>query len=137
MTVVADSGAIYALVDRDDSWHQRVRSWWEQSRDSVVLPITILPEVAYLLGRRIGPRAEAAFVRSLADGDLTVENLEPADLGRAADLMATYRDAPFGFVDASIAAIAERLGSLTVLTTDRLHFSVVRPRHTPSFILEP
>ena len=38
-----------------------------------------MTEVCYLLAREAGARAEAAFLTSLADGDLTVVDLEAAD----------------------------------------------------------
>jgi predicted nucleic acid-binding protein len=114
-----------------------VASWWQASGDDIVLPVTILPEVAYLLQTRIGLAAEEAFARSLADGELVVELLDDADLPRIAALVRTYRDLPLGFVDASIVATAERLETRDVLTTDRRHFSVVRPRHTRTLTLLP
>jgi predicted nucleic acid-binding protein len=76
-------------------------------------------------------------VRAVADGEFTIESLESEDVARAADLMAMYSDASIGFVDAAIAAAAERLGALTVLTTDRRHFSLIRPRHASGFRLVP
>jgi uncharacterized protein len=90
-----------------------------------------------LLGRRLGPAAEEAFVRSLAGGELAVEPLADDDWSRAADLMIAYADLPLGFVDASVVAMAERLGVTTILTTDRRHFGVVRPRHGERLILAP
>ncbi len=138
MTVLADTGAIYALVDRDDAWHERVRAWWESNREPIRLPVTILPEVAWLLGTRLGPAAETAFSRALANGEFEVEPLdEREDLRRIADLTAEYLDAPVGFVDASVLAMAERLGVLSVLTTDRRHFGVLRPRHVSTLRLVP
>jgi predicted nucleic acid-binding protein len=101
------------------------------------VPITVVPEVTYLLGRRLGAGAEEAFVRALAHGELRVEPLENADFSRAADLMLAYADLPLSFVDASVVAIAERLGIATILTTDRRHFGVVRPRHAESLTLVP
>lgn len=67
----------------------------------------------------------------------SIEPLYDEDVVRAAELMGIYRDAPLGFVDASIVAQAERLGIVSLLTTDRRHFSLVRPRHISSFRLEP
>ena len=135
--VVADTGALYALVDADDRWHDRVVAWWRASAPTVVVPVTVLPEVTYLLATRIGPAAEEAFVRAVAEGELAMESLEPDDLSRAAALMRQYADLPLGFVDASVAAVAERLGSRALLTTDRRHFGLVRPRHAPAFALLP
>ena len=45
-----------------------------------------------------------------------LEPLQSDDVVRAAELIAIYSDAPLGFVDASIAATAERLGVISVLS---------------------
>jgi predicted nucleic acid-binding protein len=44
---------------------------------------------------------------------------------------------PLGTVDASVVAVSERLGTHTIATLDRRHFSVVRPAHIPAFDLVP
>ena len=137
MTIVADSGAIYALIDASDAWHKRVADWWGRAGQSVVLPVTTLAEVTYLLHARIGPVAEEAFVRAIADGEFVIEPVEDGDMARIADVMHSYRDFPLGFVDASVVAIAERLETRDVLTTDRKHFGVIRPRHARALTLLP
>jgi predicted nucleic acid-binding protein len=43
-----------------------------------------------------------------------------------AELMNTYGSLPLGAADASVVAIAERLGLTDVATLDRRHFTVVR-----------
>jgi predicted nucleic acid-binding protein len=48
-----------------------------------------------------------------------------------------YADLPLGAVDASVVAIAERLGVKEIATLDRRHFSVVRPRHAEAFSIVP
>ena len=90
MTVVADTGAIYALIDRSDAWHARVSNWWSTAAADVVLPVSILPEVAYLLQQRIGPAAEEAFVRAIADGELVTEAVEDADFPRIAAISSRF-----------------------------------------------
>jgi predicted nucleic acid-binding protein len=137
MTVLADSGAIYALLDRDDNWHDRVRGWWERNGDDVRLPVSILPEVAYLVAQRLGADAELAFIDAVAAGDFTVEQLEPDDFVKAAALMRAYSDTPIGFVDASVAATAERIETVDILTTDRRHFAVLRPARGRAYRLVP
>ncbi|MEA3246706.1 MAG: PIN domain-containing protein [Gemmatimonadota bacterium] len=134
---MADTGALYALVDRGDAWHARVLEWWKANRSPVIVPVTVLPEVSYLLQTRIGPEAEIAFIRAVAAGDFTVEPLDPDDLDRAAEVMRDYADLRLGFVDASLVAIAERLEARELLTTDRRHFGAVRPQHARSFALAP
>jgi predicted nucleic acid-binding protein len=51
--------------------------------------------------------------------------------------MDKYADLPLGLADASVVAIAEELGAREIATLDRRDFSVVRPRHTSSFVLLP
>ena len=137
LTIVAATGPLYALVDSDDEWHERVVKWWTANRQPVVIPAVVLPEVCYLLHTRISPRAEAAFVRAVGDGEFMTEPLEPADIVRAATLLDTYESLRLGFVDAAVIAIAERLDSIEILTTDRRHFAAVRPQHAGSFRLSP
>jgi predicted nucleic acid-binding protein len=139
LTVLADTGAVYALIDRSDAWHEPVIAWWSAPRrPAVLLPEIILPEVCYLfLATRIGSRAESAFVRAIVRGEFELELVEEEDVRRAADLMAAYESLPLGFVDAAITAMAERLESTALLTTDRRHFSVIRPRHARGFDLLP
>lgn len=137
MRVVADTGPLYALMDRSDRWHNRVVAWWDAQPRSVVVPVTVLPEVSYLLQTRIGPAAEAAFIGAVASGELQTEPLEAEDVSRAHLLMQEYADLPLGFVDATVVAIAERLGAREILTTDRRHFGVVRPKHMSSLVLLP
>lgn len=137
MTVIADTGPLYALVDSTDAWHKRVVEWWRKNRDPVAVPVCVLPEVCYLLHTRISQEAEAAFVRAITDGEFVIESLEPEDIVRAETLVRKYADLDLGFVDATVIATAERLDAIEVLTTDRRHFSAVRPHHVGALRLSP
>ena len=46
-------------------------------------------------------------------------------------------DLPLGGTDASLIAVAERLGATRIATLDRAHFSIVRPAHCDAFELSP
>lgn len=124
-------------MDRDDVWHERVRDWWAEGGAAARLPVSILAEVTYLIGSRLGRQLEERFVREIANGTFPLEELELADFARAADLMAAYSDLRLGFVNASIVAMAERLGVESILTTDRRHFGVIRPAHCQRLRLLP
>lgn len=135
MTLLFDTGPLYALADADDAWHERVRDWLEERREPMVVPVTVLPEVAYLLRTRLGGEVERRFVESLAAAELSVEPLRLEDLTRSAELLETYPD--IGFVDSTVVAMAERLHLNAVVTTDHRHFATIRPRHRPAFELLP
>lgn len=97
----------------------------------------VLAEAAYLIGRQLGPRAEAQRFRSVSDGELVLEILLPEDLDRMAELVDQYVDLPLGGSDASVIALAERHQQAQIATLDRRHFSVVRPNHITAFELLP
>ena len=80
---------------------------------------------------------EGAFVRSLLTRALVVEQVTKADRERIAEILEGYADNPIGYVDASVIAIAERLGEEMIATLDRRDFAVARPRHVEAFTLLP
>lgn len=96
----------------------------------------VVTEVADLIGTRLGADSEVRFLGDLAAGSLIAEPVVAADWLRVAELVARYRDLPLGTVDASVVAVAERLGETEVATLDRRHFSIVRPKGRP-FELRP
>ena len=135
MALLLDTGVLYALADEDDDWHERARRLLEKRPDILLVPLTVLPEAAYLIRLRLGPPAELAFVRSVVAGELSIQNLTGRDFERVAAVMTQYPD--IGFVDASVVAIAERLRLRMVATTDRRHFGKIRPLHVKAFELVP
>lgn len=101
----------------------------------LVIPTLVVAEATYLIGRRLGPGAESAFLRGLCQ--LEVEPPMSGDWERIAELVQEYADLPLGGTDASVVALAERLDTATVITLDRRHFTVVRPRHRDALELLP
>lgn len=135
--ILVDTGPLYAMADRDDDWHHRVVRFLERSREGLAVPVTVLPEAAYLLMTHLGPEAERKLIQSVVSGEMAVEELTLQDLRRTLELLRRYEEARIGFVDATVVAIAERLKISRILTTDRRDFSLVRPRHCKAFELLP
>jgi predicted nucleic acid-binding protein len=63
--------------------------------------------------------------------------LVDSDLRRMARLVRQYADLRLGGTDASVVAISERLGIVTVATVNLRDFATVRPRHVPAFTTVP
>ncbi len=138
--ILLDTGPIVAAALTRDAHHRTCVDLFTAAHlagDRLLVPAPVVTEVCYLLEREAGPRAEAAFLESLADGDLEVIDLERSDWLRTSGLVNEYADLPLGGVDASVVAVAERLGLHEIATLDRRHFSVVRPRHITAFTLLP
>jgi len=77
--VPSDTGVLLALADRSDAWHRKARTFLASTHDTLLIPVTVLPEVAYLLHERIGPHAERAFVHAIAERELAVEEIQARD----------------------------------------------------------
>lgn len=132
---VVDSGPLLAAADEDEPDHARCLATLSRSDLRLVIPALIVAEVTYFVGRRLGARAEATFLRAFSHFD--VEAPLPEDWERIGELVEQYADFPLGGTDASVVALAERLQTDVVITLDRRHFGAVRPRHVASFMLLP
>lgn len=132
---ILDTGPLYAVADESDLDHERSLSVLRRRDFDFVIPAMAVAEASYLVGRRLGPRAEAAFLRGLAAFD--VEAPHPDDWQRIGELVDLYSSFPLGGVDASVVALAERLGTDTVVTLDVRRFRAIQPRHFPVFRLLP
>lgn len=135
MLAIVDTGALYAAADADDGAHDACVAALDNRAFDLVIPALVVAEATYLIAMRMGANAEATFLRSLES--LEIATPEPEDWRRISELVERYASVGLGGTDASIVALAERTRARTVITLDRRHFSVVRPRHCRSFRLLP
>ena len=130
--IIADTGAIVALIDKSDRHHAALTALYEEGPDRWVLPWAILPEVDYLVGSCLGPRAEEAFLADLADGLFHVEWGTESDLARAHEVSRRYRSLSLGLVDGIVVAVAERLRAEAIATLDLRHFGALAIKGSPA-----
>jgi uncharacterized protein len=137
VALICDTGPLYAAMDRSEEDHELCASFLEAAKETLLVPAGVLVEVDWFARRRLG---HLAFLRLLSDieaGAVQVIDAAPDDYARIRELMDRYSDLPLGFVDASVVAIAERLGEPKVATLDRRYFGAVRPRHVPALRIVP
>ncbi len=134
---LVDTGILYALFDRSDSWHPSALAFVNGYRGRLLVAACAVPEAAYLVNKYLGVHAERELVLALARGDFAIEDLVKKDYARAATIIAQYEKLNVGFVDAASVALCERLKLADLATTDRRHFSVIRPAHRQAFNLLP
>jgi predicted nucleic acid-binding protein len=132
---IVDTGPLVAAADSDESPHAACLAVLERGDLIPVIPSLVIAEAGYLIGQRLGASGESKFLHEISTWE--IEPLTPADLRRSAELIARYADLGLGTTDAAVVATAERLGATTIITLDRRHFSVVRPKHVESFELLP
>jgi predicted nucleic acid-binding protein len=91
------------------------------------VPSLVLAEVDYHLRRR---RAEVRrLISDLVQGAYLLEPVTAEDLARANEIDRKFASLELGLVDASVAAVAERLEIRRVLTTDSDFVAVRIGRH--------
>ena len=132
--IVADTGAIVALVDGDDRYHSVIRALYDADPVAWVIPWAALAEIDYLLGAHVGRKAQDAFLADVADGAFAVEWGRPEDLARANALHVKYRALQLGLVDGAVIAVAERLRAKAIATLDVRHIGAVAIRGRPRLV---
>jgi uncharacterized protein len=135
--LIVDAGPLYAAAATRDNHHRDAVELLAGSVRPLLVPALVVTEVSYLLRERIGPHAELAFARAVADGELLVEPVLDSEWGRIAELTEQYLDLPLGMTDASVIVLAERHGLDTIASFDHRHLATVRPRHVERFTLVP
>ena len=135
--LLCDTGVLLAAGNIKDGAHQACVGLLRQAEGPLLAPSAVLGEIGYLLQSRVGPQAEAAFLKSFGDDGFHIAELEDQDIRRMAELMEAYLDLPLGIVDAAVIALAERLQLTEIATLDHQHFAVVRPSHARAFTLLP
>src|SRR5215470_9604783 len=132
MSTLLDTGPLVAAADRSDKHHvvcSELPGELARGRGRLLVPSPVIVEVCWLVEKFRGPSAEADFLELVSSGELELVDVTRADVRRMAEIVRQYADLPVGVVDASVVALAERLGVSQVATLDRRHFSVIRPRH--------
>ncbi|MBV9678415.1 MAG: PIN domain-containing protein [Acidobacteriaceae bacterium] len=119
-----DTGAILALLDRTDRWHQACVEAFRQLRLPLLTSEAVLTELFHLVGdSRQEIEAAWAFVRS---GALLQAKIEHEELPLLHYLMLRYADRPMDFADATLVHLAKRESFSTILTVDFADFETYR-----------
>ena len=125
MSVLLDTGIVYAYYDRSDAWHTRARTLVQREQRGLILPAPVVPEVDHLLGLRLGQKSRLTFYTGIVDGYYLIADLSKDGYARVAELNSRFDDLELGFVDAAIVAVAESLGLSRIATSDRRHFDPI------------
>lgn len=123
--VLADTGPLYAANDLSDEHHQRsLRELARLARDrrAVLIPYPVLLEAYSLVLFKLGRGAASAWLDEVAGASFVSPISE--DYGRGIALVRALSDQNITLVDATLAALASRLG-MEIWTYDH-HFDIMR-----------
>ena len=130
-----DTGALLALLDRDDAWHERCRLAFGDLRYPLATTSAVLAELFHLLGHN--PKDVSKAWRLIRSGAVTVLPITDADTPYLEHLMDQYADRPMDLADATLVRLAERESLTTVFTIDRNDFETYRIKGKTRFRIVP
>lgn len=124
--IVLDTSVIYALLDAADQRHWEALRWYEALDDELVTTPLVLAEADHLAATRLGARAVQAFRLDIQSGAYQIDWWSSA-AEESAELADRYADLGIGMTDASLVALAARIGTKDIATFDERHFRAIIP----------
>ncbi|QLE56223.1 type II toxin-antitoxin system VapC family toxin [Nostoc sp. TCL26-01] len=134
--IICDASALIALINRNDSNHQRCVDILPQLSAPLVTTWSCFTEAMYLLSRYGGWLAQQELWGYIADQILVLYTNTIEEQQRMQVLMEQYRDIPIDLGDASLVAMAESLNQRRIFTLDR-DFQIYRLYGNQAFEVFP
>jgi len=119
--VFSDSSFFAALLDRDDSNHERAIAIVEKIADAHYRPVTtnvILIEAHALILSSLGSARARQFLREVQAGKTLIIRVRASDEERAQEILFRYTDKEWSFADATSFVVMARLGIQYAFTFD-------------------
>lgn len=130
-----DTGALLALLDRDDKWHAACVAAFGRIRLPLATTSAVLAELFHLLGDN--KRDHDAAWQLLRSGAITLVDLNDDDLPEIQSLMEKYHDRPMDFADATLVHIGSTLRLADILTIAHADFETYRMTGRRRFRISP
>ncbi len=123
--ILLDTSGLLSAIDSSQRHHQAASAVLRDAEGPFVLSPFVLAELDYLLNTRVSSSAASSLLEEVARGAYQLAAMGTTDVARAIGVIGRYPDQALGLADASIVVLAERFGTLDLLTLDERHFRVV------------
>jgi len=135
VVALIDTGAILAIIDREDRWHPLCLDVYHRWRLPFFTTQAVLAETFHLAKRkRLGP---GSVWRLLSSGAIEMSPLTNEELPPIQALMDEYADRPMDFADATLVYVAAKKQIGTILTIDHDDFETYRLPGRKRFTILP
>jgi len=135
--LVLDTSGLLAALDGAQRLHASAREALAGYEGTLLLSPFVLAELDYLLSTRVGRAAEVALLGEVGRGAYRLEPFSEDDVAEAVGVIERHPDLGIGLADASNVVLANRHGTLDILTLDERRFRVLRGPHGQPFRLLP
>jgi predicted nucleic acid-binding protein len=124
VSALIDTGAILALLDRDDEWHRPCVEAFSATFLPLLTTEAVLTEVFHLTKR--DARDIQGVWTLLRSGSVKLAAITDEELPEIHSLMTKYKDRPMDFADATLVYLAARESLSLILTVDHDDFETYR-----------
>jgi predicted nucleic acid-binding protein len=131
--IAVDAGFLFALVDRQDAWHERAKAQTHTVEEGWITTWPVLAEACHLMRRSLGIARAVDLMADVADGGLKVWDIPPDQRRQIAPLMQRYANLPMDLADATMVLLAGHLGHGRILSTDERDFGACRWKQQEPF----
>jgi uncharacterized protein len=126
VVIVLDTSGLLAAIDSSQRFHEAAKETLGRTVEPLILSPFVLAELDYLLAARVGREAELALLQEVARETYRLAPFSIGNVAEARRIMVQYADLRIGLADASNVVLANRHGTLDVLTLDERHFRAFR-----------
>ena len=130
-----DTGAILALVDQSDEWHESCVKAYSDNRLPWLTTEAVLTEAFHLARRNL--RDDRPIWKLLRSGAIVMSIIANEELPQIHALMSQYADRPVDFADATLVHVAARERLNLIFTIDYNDFSTYRLPRRKKFTILP
>lgn len=125
MSILIDTGPLYAFFDRRDQWNRWVTERFGELIPPFITCEAVIGETVFLLTRNNIP-IDGLF-KSVEREDIIIEPVFTTKTGqnRVRTIINTYQDLPASFADVCLVHMAETTKNSHILTLDN-HFTIYR-----------
>jgi len=119
-SILIDAGPLIALFDKDDAYHESVKSFLAQYKGELITTWPVITETSHMLGFNI--QVQIDFMTWLYRDSVQIINLGSEHLKRLIELFKKYSDVPIDLADGSLLVVSEMTGIRDIMTIDSDYF---------------
>jgi predicted nucleic acid-binding protein len=122
--VFIDTSAHFALINSSDPDHKQAKQFLQKAADERYSFLTtnfIVSETYTLIRYRLGHSAAIKYIDNLISSPIFLERVSKIDEDKALQILKSYSDKDFSYVDATSFVVMKRLGTHIAFAFDN-HF---------------
>jgi predicted nucleic acid-binding protein len=135
--ILLDTSGLLAALDGSQPHHSPAVRALESETGPLILSPFVLAELDHLLATRVGRAAQLSLLGEVEIGVYDLPKFTSEDVARARSIIERFADHDISLADASIVVLADRVGTVDVLTLDERHFRVLQTSDGRPFSLLP